>query len=90
MASNKQEEAMSMTKANTIEDREVGWMKSYLSELDGATIIGTDAQRDEFGDLWPTLYIELANGESIMVEISADQEGNGGGFLFGLSAPSQR
>ena len=81
---------MSKTKTNTIEDRELDWMKAYLSELDGATIIGTDAQRDEFGDLWPVLYIDLADGEEIMVEISADQEGNGGGFIFGLSAPSQR
>lgn len=67
-------------------EREAVWLRQYLSEINGATIIGTDVVIDDLG-IWPVLQIMLTTGEVISTEIAADPEGNGPGFLFGLTKP---
>lgn len=69
------------------DDTQVRWNKGYYSQLEGATILkflGT--VEDEFGGRgFPQFLVRLANGEETTVEVSQDEEGNGGGFLFGLN-----
>lgn len=71
-----------MTK-DTTQER---WNAGYYSALEGATIlkfVGT--VEDEFGGRgFPQFLIRMANGEITTIEISQDEEGNGGGFIFGL------
>ncbi len=71
-----------MTKDNTQER----WNAGYYSALEGATIVkflGTDV--DEFGGRgFPMFQVKLDNGEMVELVVSQDEEGNGGGFLFGL------
>lgn len=69
--------------------RETAWLRQYLSEINGATIIGTDVVIDDLG-IWPVLEIMLTTGEVISAEIAADPEGNGPGFLFGLAKPETK
>ncbi len=63
--------------------------KRYYSQLEGAKIIsfkgkiGLECSEDSF----PQFSVRLANGKLIKIEISQDEEGNGGGFIFGLNYP---
>ncbi len=74
---------MTATKQDTIQER---WNAGYYSALNGATIIKflrTDT--DEFGGKgFPMFLVKLANGQLTELVVSQDEEGNGGGFLFGL------
>jgi len=74
---------MTTTTKDTTQQR---WNAGYYSALNGATIVrflGTD--EDEFGGRgFPMFEVKLANGELVEVVVSQDEEGNGGGFLFGL------
>lgn len=57
------------------------WNAGYYSALNGATIIkfiGTDE------DGFPMFLAKLSNGETVELVLSQDEEGNGGGFMFGL------
>lgn len=71
------------TKRENIQER---WNAGYYSALNGATIIKflrTDT--DEFGGRgFPMFQVKLANGQLTELVVSQDEEGNGGGFLFGL------
>jgi len=40
---------------------------------------------DGFGDGFPAFTVLFKNGTVREIEISQDPEGNGGGFIFGLS-----
>ena len=65
------------------------YYEKYYSQLDGAKIIRFNGMiEDEFlGMAFPQFEVELADGDKIQLEVSRDEEGNGGGFLFGLPIP---
>lgn len=62
------------------------WNQGYYSQLNGAKIMcfnGTDS--DGFGgNGFPEFLVQLKSGEIVTLTLSQDEEGNGGGFLFGL------
>ena len=63
--------------------------KRYYGQLEGARIVSFKGMASGFGeDVWDTTFpvfsVRLANGKLIKIEISQDEEGNGGGFIFGL------
>lgn len=64
--------------------------KKYYSSLEGATIVkfvGMTGE-DEYGTTpFPTFIVRFADGNLRQIEISQDEEGNGGGFVFGLDLP---
>jgi len=62
----------------------------YYGELEGATILNfVEMRRDEFnGSDFPVFLVKFSNGSIGEIEISRDEEGNGGGFIFGLPLPS--
>jgi hypothetical protein len=61
--------------------------KNYYGSLKGATIIDfVEMRSDEFGGRdFPVFLVKFSNGTIGEIEISQDEEGNGGGFVFGLS-----
>lgn len=61
----------------------------YYAQLDGATIkYYAGEYYDELCDSkFPQFRVTLADGKDILLEVSSDTEGNGGGFLFGLPRP---
>ena len=65
------------------------WQKYYKS-LEGATIIKFAGMHDDGmdGDGFPAFLVRFADGSEGVIEISRDPEGNGGGFIFGLTAPN--
>ncbi len=66
------------------------YYEKYYKDLEGATIqkfVGMVGDDLEFGDGFPTFQVRFANGEVGQISISQDTEGNGGGFIFGLSIP---
>lgn len=65
------------------------WNK-YYGTLEGARIIkfeGMNTEDDDFGDGFPEFSVRFANGDIGIISISQDPEGNGGGFIFGLTMP---
>lgn len=63
----------------------------YYRQLSGASIIGyTGSNEDEYSSRpFPSFLVKLLTGETLTIEISADEEGNNGGFIFGLPLPQQ-
>jgi hypothetical protein len=63
----------------------------YYGELEGATILNfVEMRKDEFGGShFPVFLVKFSNGSIGEIEISQDEEGNGGGFIFGLPFPSE-
>ena len=70
--------------------RSIEFYKRYYSQLEGAKIIsfkgriGLECSEDQD---FPQFSVRLANGKLIKIEISQDEEGNGGGFIFGMNYP---
>jgi hypothetical protein len=64
----------------------------YYRQLTGASIIGyTGRQEDEYGlSPYPKFLVKLLTGQILTIEVSADEEGNGGGFIFGLPLPQRK
>ena len=62
----------------------------YYSALEGATIQKfVEMRGDEFGgNPFPVFLAKFADGSVGEIEVSQDEEGNGGGFLFGLPVPN--
>ena len=60
-------------------------MQKYYRQLVGATITGYK-EIDDGGvmalDPFPSYTMTLKSGVEVRVEVSRDEEGNGGGFLF--------
>ena len=58
-------------------------MQKYYQQLVGATITQFDFN-DEGGGLdpFPCYTVQDKDGKILKIEISRDEEGNGGGFLF--------
>jgi hypothetical protein len=61
----------------------------YYSGLEGATIVRfVEMRGDGFGGKpFPVFLVKFADGSNGEIEISQDEEGNGGGFVFGLPSP---
>ena len=81
-----------MTTAAQIKAKEENYFKSYYGDLVGAKILSFNGIQDEgeegYGDGFPTFTVLFKSGEIGQIQISQDPEGNGGGFIFGLSAPN--
>ena len=55
----------------------------YYEQLVGATITRFDLVEDEYAlDPFPVYLMKLQDGTMVQVDVSCDEEGNGGGFLF--------
>jgi hypothetical protein len=63
--------------------------EKYYKALEGATIIEfIGMNEDDFGGKpFPSFKVKLKNNVYLNIEISQDEEGNGGGFIFGLPTP---
>ena len=70
--------------------KEQNYFKKYYSDLVGAKVLSFNGMQDDGfgGDGFPTFTVEFKSGEIGQIQISQDSEGNGGGFIFGLSAPN--
>lgn len=73
-----------MSKVANREEKEREWNDRYYGGLLNAVCIGVGAHRDEEGNLWPRLRFRTPEGDTLLVEVSCDEEGNRPGFLFGL------
>jgi hypothetical protein len=62
-------------------------LAKYYSQLEGATITKFNGflSNELGGSDFPSFDVVLKDGSTTTIEISQDEEGNGGGFLFGLS-----
>lgn len=58
-------------------------MEGYYATLEGASIARTGINKEGF----PFFDAVRPDGTLLHVEVSTDEEGNGPGFLFGLSFP---
>ena len=67
---------------------ENNFFDKYYGDLVGSKIISFDGMMDDEmgGDGFPTFTIKFKSGDIGQIQISQDPEGNGGGFIFGLSA----
>lgn len=74
------------------EERSKEFYKRYYRQLVGARIIGFEGVNKDPDLNWepgfPCFKVQFADGRYGLIEISRDEEGNGGGFIFGLSLPS--
>jgi hypothetical protein len=75
------------------DDKVLGWYRQYFGALVGCKIIGFELRQDdpdpefpEFTaeDWWPHYLVEAPDGTQFEVTLSADEEGNSSGWLFGL------
>lgn len=65
----------------------------YYTALEGATIVKFVGMvgEDEYGTTpFPAFLVKFADGDVRQIEISQDEEGNGGGFIFGLDLPVEQ
>jgi hypothetical protein len=73
-----------------LEKRKIFYEK-YYGSLVGATILKFNGMKEddpEWGnDPFPSFTIRFADGHIGEIEVSRDEEGNGGGFLFGGIMP---
>lgn len=68
-------------------DQQKFWAK-YYGTLIGATVQSVQIREDDEGQFWPVIKFHHPEVGNIEVEVSRDEEGNGPGFLFGLTIPS--
>jgi hypothetical protein len=61
----------------------------YYGDLVGATILSYDGMtEDEYGGYpFPTFTVRFKDGQKGQIQISQDEECNGGGFISGLAIP---
>ena len=58
-------------------------MKDYYEQLIGATITHyEEVDEEHILDPFPVFLMKLKDGTEVQVDVSRDEEGNGGGFLF--------
>lgn len=65
--------------------------QNYYSYLEGATILKFNGMIDDdpyAHNAFPQFTVKFADGSIGNIDISQDEEGNGGGFIFGLALPS--
>jgi hypothetical protein len=65
------------------------YLTKYYAQLEGATITKFNGwtENDLGGSDFPSFEVSLQDGSKALIEISQDEEGNGGGFIFGLNLP---
>lgn len=66
------------------------WNK-YYSYFEGATILKFNGMIDDdptAHGAFPQFTVKFKDGTIGNIDISQDEEGNGGGFIFGLALPS--
>jgi hypothetical protein len=70
--------------SESMKKQETDFYKEYYSQLEGATIVKFLGMKEEAmtHGAFPQFTLKLKSGEKVKVEVSKDQEGNGGGFLF--------
>lgn len=72
------------------QERTREFYKRYYGQLKGATIVefvGMNTDDTIHGEGFPCFKVLLNDGTYTMLEISQDEEGNGGGYIFGLNLP---
>ena len=70
-------------------DNQKFW-QNYYGSLEGATILKFNGfTKDDEGEIsdFPSFKVKFKDGSISDIEISSDEEGNGGGFIFGLPTP---
>ncbi len=70
-------------------DNQKFW-QNYYGSLNGATILkfnGFTNDDDDPKSNFPSFEVKFKDGSISTIEISQDEEGNGGGFIFGLPTP---
>ena len=66
-----------------MDDTEKMWGTKYSGQLKGFAISNVDfAYCKDTESYFPTFIMKKKGYETIKVEVSRDEEGNGGGFLF--------
>tara|TARA_R100000773_G_C4198091_1_gene101496 strand:+ start:784 stop:1020 length:237 start_codon:yes stop_codon:yes gene_type:complete len=66
-----------------MDDTEKMWGTKYYGQLKGFAISDVDfAYCKDTESYFPTFIMKKKGYETIKVEVSRDEEGNGGGFLF--------
>jgi len=66
-----------------LNDKDRKFYADYYGTLVGATITKvTVSESDDEGHSWPKFAVTLKDGTKLELELSQDEEGNGGGFLF--------
>ena len=66
-----------------MKDTEKMWGTKYYGQLKGFSISNVDfAYCEDTESYFPTFIMKKKGYETIKVEVSRDEEGNGGGFLF--------
>ena len=61
----------------------MGWTEDYYGQLVGMTIIKSGiTEGDEYEAGFPFFILQAKDGDKVKIEVSKDEEGNGGGFLF--------
>ena len=61
------------------------WFQEYYGQLEGYTISKFDGMKDTDGvgeDGFASFILHKAGHQTLRVEVSKDEEGNGGGFMF--------
>lgn len=86
---------MSTNLRTKYENRSKEFYRRYYSQLVGATIIefvgmGLSQEDRDVGihSAFPCFKVKFKDGTYGLIEISQDEEGNGGGFLFGIPLPN--
>lgn len=69
--------------------------RRYYNQLVGATVIEfvgmnlSDQDKEVgIGPAFPCFKVKFQDGSYGLIEVSRDEEGNGGGFLFGMPFPT--
>jgi len=64
------------------------FLNKYYKQLEGATIVKYNGIIDEDTGIlgFPSFTVSKDN-HTFDIEISSDEEGNGGGFIFGMDFP---
>ena len=80
-----------------LSEAQLGWYDKYFGQLVGATILGFQLTKDEDPEessgyqepteYFPAFLVKMADGTNRTIEISSDEEGNSGGWIFGLDHP---
>jgi hypothetical protein len=65
------------------EKRAQVFYKGYYGQLEGCTIVKyLGMQESNWGAGFPTFLVRYPDNTECEIEVSCDEEGNGGGFLF--------
>ncbi len=70
-------------KGDVMQETEKMWGTKYYGQLKGFAISNVEfVYCDSTDSYFPTFVMKKKGYETIKVEVSRDEEGNGGGFLF--------